>query len=194
MIRGLHSKLSDAMAGGELVRAEREVATGWTYGYVVALGRQWCVLLVVGGGITFDGYKAIRLKDVAALTVPTPYAAFIEKALKKRKLRRPMSVVLDLSSTAELLHSANVHYPLVTVHRETVDPDVCHIGRVISTSRTSVTLHEIGPAATWDEELLSYPLSEITCITFGGLYEDALWLVGGPKERALRSVSHLGCE
>lgn len=182
------------MTDGELVRIERQVAEGWSEGYVVALGRQWCVLLVVGGSVVFDGYKTIRLKDVAALTAPAPYAALVEKVLRKRKLRRPASVELDPSSTAALLRSANASYPLVTVYREITDPDVCHIGRVISTSRTSVTLHEIGPAAIWDEELLSYPLTEITRIDFGGLYEDALWLVGGSKERAIRSVSHFGCE
>jgi hypothetical protein len=186
MIRGLHSKLSAALESGELVRIKRELETGWANGYVIALGRRWIVQLVVGEGITFAGYQAFRLKDVLALAVPAPNAAFVEKVLRKRKLRRPASPRLDPSSTAALLHSANACYPLVTVHCEASAPGVCHIGQVIATTRTVVTLHEISPDATWDTELLSYPLAEITRIDFGGPYEDALWLVGGSDKSSFQ--------
>jgi len=37
---------------------------------------------------------------------------------------------VGLANIAELLLSAGKAFPLVTIHREEVDPDVCWIGRV----------------------------------------------------------------
>lgn len=68
---------------------------------------------------------------------------------------------------------------MVTIHREGVDPDVCRIGRVVGINGGRVWLQEINPDATWDATPLPYPLAEITRITFGGDYENALHLVGG---------------
>jgi hypothetical protein len=44
-----------------------------------------------------------------------------------------------------------------------------------------VTFLEIGSDASWDNELETYRLSEITRIDFGGDYENALQLIGGRK-------------
>lgn len=186
MIKGLHSNLSEAMTSRTLVRIERCCEDGWAEGYVVALARQWFVLLIVGEGITFVGCQAFRMKDVTALVAPAPYAAFKEKALRMRKLRRTVPAKLDLSSTNALLLSANAQFPLVTVHSEIVDPEICHIGQVIEVSRTAVKLKEINPDATWDSELTCHRLTKITRIDFGGPYEEALALVGGSANPAFK--------
>ena len=78
-----------------------------------------------------------------------------------------------------MLTTANRAFPLVTIYREQADAGVCHIGRVVGVSKTSVTLLEIGPDATWYAEPEAYRLSEITRVDFGGGYEEALHLVGG---------------
>jgi len=189
MIKGLPSNLRAAMASRTLVRIERCCEDGWVDGYVVALAKQWFVLHVVGEGITFVGYQAFRVKDVTSHVAPAPYAAFKEKALRMRKLRRTVPAKLDLSSTAALLLSANAKFPLVTVHCELVDPEVCHIGQVIEVSRTAVKLCEIDPDATWDSELTSHRLTKITRIDFGGPYEEALALVGGRANLAFKRVA-----
>ena len=56
---------------------------------------------------------------------------------------------------------------------------MCWIGRVAGIKRGRVSLLEINPGATWDEEPTEYRLSEITRISFGSDYEDALQIVGG---------------
>jgi hypothetical protein len=69
---------------------------------------------------------------------------------------------------------------VVTIHRENVDPDICQIGRVVAVDKDKVRLLEINPDASWDSRPLVYRTREITRIDFGGSYEDALMLVGGP--------------
>lgn len=183
-MRGLFSKLSNAQRSKTLVRITRSVEKGWHEGYVVKVSQKWFVLLGVGEGIMFAGYRAFRLKDVSAFVDPAPYAEFVEKALRKRKLRRPKPLELELSSIRDLLHSAIDSFPLVTVRREIADPSVCHIGQVWATLPKTVLLQEIGPDAVWDRGATAYPLADITRIDFGGPYEEALALVAGPPPRS----------
>jgi hypothetical protein len=91
----------------------------------------------------------------------------------------PRKPRLKLASLGALLWSANRAFPLVTIHREKVDPDVCHIGRITALKNNRVSLLEIGPDALWDKEISDYSLKEITRVDFGGDYEKALHLVGG---------------
>ena len=91
-----------------------------------------------------------------------------------------------------LLVSAGRHFPLVTVHREGIDPDVCWIGRVLGIERGRVSLLEITPDATWEEKPESFRLNEITRVNFGGDYETALHLVGGHPGQAIQTVQRTG--
>jgi hypothetical protein len=50
---------------------------------------------------------------------------------------------------------------------------------VQSLDRGRVSLLEIGPDAKWDDSPEEYPVAEITRVSFGGEYENALHLVGG---------------
>jgi hypothetical protein len=186
MIKNLQAQLSRALTSRTLVRIERSLENGCVDGYVVAVAKKWVVMLVLGDGITFVGYQAYRLKDVASLTTPAPYAAFQEAVIRKRKLRRTVPRGLDLSSTLALLSSANAKFPLISIYCEEKDADLCHIGRVAATSRTSVVLNEVTPSATWESGLSTYPLTQITRIDFGGLYEEALALVAGSLKREVR--------
>ena len=70
-------------------------------------------------------------------------------------------------------------FPLVTIHREKVEPDICEIGRVVQVRDGRVSLLEINPDATWNAEPKQYRLRDITRVDFGGDYEEALGLVGG---------------
>jgi hypothetical protein len=179
MIKNLQAQLSRALTTRTLVRIERSLESCCVDGYVVALSKKWLVMLVLGDGVTFVGYQAYRLTDLAALTTPAPYAAFQEAVIRKRKLRRTIPRKLDLSSTVALLSSANAKFPLITIHCEEKNPELCHIGRVAATSRTSVMLNEVTPSATWESGLSTYPLAQITRVDFGGPYEEALALVAG---------------
>jgi hypothetical protein len=173
------TKLAAALRDKTFVKFTRPFEQGCVNGYVLDIGPGWFLLALVGNGIRFDGFQCFRLCDVRKLQVPHPYAAFAEEALKKRSERLPKKPRVSVTSIKELLVSANQSFPLVTIHREKVDPDVCEIGRVVQVTDGQVSLLEINPDASWDAEAKHYRLSDITRVDFGGEYEEALQLVGG---------------
>jgi hypothetical protein len=184
--------LAAAMASRSMVRITRKVESGAADGYVVNTSEHWLLLLLVGDGIAYAGFQALRVQDVASFEMPSPRAAFYQAVLRKRGLRRPRTPKLNLSSAQELIQSAGKRFPLITIHREKVDPEICHIGQVISTSSASVSLLEVTPDATWVDAPSTYRLSQVTRVDFGGPYEEALALVALTANPSVKGTSTSG--
>lgn len=146
------------------------------------VGPRFFLLALVSDRIRFDGFECFRCTDVKNLR-PDPYAAFVEAALKNRGDRRPKKPRVSVERIDDLLLSAGRIFPLVTIHREQVNPHVCWIGRVLGIERGRVSLLEIGPDAIWEDAPEEYRTNEITRVNFGGDYENALELVGGVPRR-----------
>lgn len=172
------AELVDAMDRHEFIRFSRRFESSKIRGYVLDVGPQFFLLALVSDRIWFDGFECFRVNDVEELR-PDPYATFAEAALKKRGERRLKKPQVSVANIEDLLLSAGKAFPLVTIHREQVDPDVCWIGRVQGVNRGRVSLLEIGPDAVWEDTSEEYRTKEITRVNFGGDYEDALHLVGG---------------
>jgi hypothetical protein len=175
------SKLATALRDKLLVKFTRPFDDRAVNGYVLDIGPRFFLMAMVGDRIRFDGYSCIRLSDVRELQAPHDYAAFAEAALRKRGERMPKKPRVSVASLEELLLSAGRAFALVTIHREQVNPDVRKIGRVVGVAKGRVKLLQIGPDAVWDDERKVCRLSEITRVDFGGDYENALQLVGGPS-------------
>lgn len=158
MANARSTKLAAALRDKTLVKFTRPFEEGSVNGYVLDIGPRWFLLALVGHGIRFDGYQCLRLSDVRDLEIPHPYVAFAEAALKKRGQRMPKKPGVALASIEELLLSVNRSFPLVTIYREKVDPDICEIGRVIGVKDNQISLLEINPDAIWDAEPKLYPL------------------------------------
>jgi hypothetical protein len=172
------SKLAAALHSKTLVKFTRPFEDGSVNGYVLDIGPRWFLVAILGDGIRFNGFQCFRLSDVRELQVPHPYAAFAEAALRKKSERLPKKPRVSVRNVEELLLSANRAFPLVTIHRERVDPGVCEIGRVVHVGARQLSLLEINPDASWDAEPKQYRLSDITRVGFAGEYEEALHLVG----------------
>lgn len=162
----------------QFVRFTRSFEQEFARGYVLDVGPKFFLLALQSDQMRFDGFSCFRIADVKNLS-RDPYAAFAEAAFKKLREPRPKKPRVSVASVEELLLSANSLFPLVTIHREKVDPDVCWIGKVEGIRQGQVALLEIGPDAKWDRKSTSYKMSEITAVEFGGEYEIALHLVGG---------------
>jgi hypothetical protein len=173
------SQLTRFMRKRQCVRFTRRFEQGYARGYVLDVGPKFFLLLALQSDkVRFDGFSCFRVADVKNLG-PDPYAAFIEAALKKLKEPMPKKPRVSVASIEELLLSATKLFPLLTIHRERVDPDVCWIGKSEEIGQGQVSLLEIGPDATWYRKPTRYKLNEITQVEFGGEYEEALHLVGG---------------
>lgn len=142
------------------------------------IGPEFFLLSLVSDRVRFDGFECFRISDVRNLR-SDPYAAFAEAALKKRGERKPKKPNINITNVGPLLVSASHVFPLVTIHRERIEPDICHIGRVVNVGDGRLSLLEISPDGQWDDSATEYRIREITRVNFGGDYEDALHLVGG---------------
>jgi hypothetical protein len=184
MAKGTSSKLAVALSDKLLVKFTRPFEYGWVQGYVLDIGPRLLLVAVVGDDLWFDGFQCFRLTDVRGLEVPYKYAAFAEAALRNRGERTPKKPRVGMASLEDLLLSAGRAFGLVSIHRERVDPDWIDIGHVVGVDNARVKLLRIKPDANWDDEPNVYRLSEITRVDFGGDYENALQLIGGPPPKA----------
>lgn len=182
----LRSLLIKAKKNRTFIRFRRrfEKSSGFFRGYVIAVGREFFLLSLVGDTVRYDGFAFFRIKDISKMD-RDPSSTFAETALRKRKQRSPRATGLRTGNIREMLVSAGRAFPLVTIHREEIDPNVCWIGRILVVGQQNLSILEISPAAIWETNPSSYRLKEITRVDFGGGYEDALYLVAGdPPNRA----------
>ena len=127
---------------------------GSTMGYVVDRGPDFFLLALVSDTIHFDGFNCFRHRDLRRLEIPAKYAAFVESALNLRGERVPHRPRINLNSTSEMIRSAGLVFPLVTIHREKVAPDVmshraCNGGR----------RNKCDPARDWARRSLGCPIN-----------------------------------
>jgi hypothetical protein len=165
-----------------MVRFRHRFAQYSTKGYIAGVGADLCLVTMIDDRIRWDGFLVCRNRDLRDLR-EEPYATFVATALRRRGARRPAKPRVELANFARVLRSAGRSFPLVTIHRERVDAEICQIGAVVAVDARQVVLHEIRPGARWQTSLDTYPLREITRIEFGGSYEDALHVVGGNPPR-----------
>ena len=175
-----HDAISEAIENRVMSRIVREsIESGYFDGYILDATRELLLLAIVNETIHLDGFTVLRVADITDMEVPTPFWEFQEKALELRGENHQVCPPVDLTSMNSTIRSISEAYPLITIHREHVDPDVCHIGQAMAVSEEWLHLKPITPAAEWKDELESHRVSEITRVDFDGQYEDALLLVGG---------------
>lgn len=126
-----------------------------------------------------DADVAHALIGVLDLEFPYSGADFVARAIEVMGQTRPAGVAIDISSTGAVLASVDASFPLVVVHRDEVDPDVCQVGQVIRVDDTMVTLREVDSEGEWRDEEDEYDLDEITRVDFGGVYDTSLARVAG---------------
>jgi hypothetical protein len=113
-----------------------------------------------------NGYSVIRNKDVQGWRPVGPETC-TGRVLKLKGIGPEPLEGLDLSSWRELLTSAGDLFPLLTLHREKLNPRVCYVGRVSSMTEKVVALKEIDPDARW-RETKRYRFRDLTKVDFGG--------------------------
>jgi hypothetical protein len=170
--------LSAAMAERRLVRLTTRFEETVVRGYVTAMGPGFVLVAVVNDRIWFDGFECFRRPDVMDVA-DDEFAEFVETALARRGEGLPDPPPVSLASIEELLVSAGRVFRLVTIQCEQADPDVCWIGHVRKVQDGELLLLQVGPDARWDDGPERHRMSDITRVSFGADYEEALSLVAG---------------
>jgi len=170
--------LNAAMSERRLVRLTTRYDAWALCGYVVALGPGFVMILVVSDKVRLDGFECFRRPDIITVEAD-PYAVFHEKALAQRGEIIPDLPPVSLASIEDLLETAGRTFPMITIHCEDIDAEICHIGHVAEVSGGLLVMREVTPAAEWETEVEHHPTASITRVGFGADYEDALWAVAG---------------
>jgi hypothetical protein len=179
-LRSIVEQLATVVGTEELVRIRRGIRKADRLeGFVVGVGERWVLLHVLNPDMFLDGYAALRLKDIRRVESRGGADSFPLRALRHfgESPRTPEAVSLD--TIQGVLSSLADGYPLLTIHVERLDPEVCYIGKFVKASNRSLHLLEIRTSATWDKTPTKWPLKEITRIEVGGRYPEALHAIGG---------------
>jgi hypothetical protein len=178
-------KALSAVAGTEeLVRVRRGIRKAERVeGFVIGVGEQWVLLNLFDPDMFLDGHAALRLGDIRGVERRGGPASFPVRALRHfGESPLPLDGV-DLDTIHGLFASLGSTYPLLLIHVEELDPEVCYVGKYVSASKRNLRLLEISPRATWDDKPTKWPLKAITRVEVGSRYAEALLAVGGnPSE------------
>ncbi|MEP7053775.1 MAG: hypothetical protein ABI912_00825 [Actinomycetota bacterium] len=148
----VQARLWKALRESELVRVELGIkGSDAREGYVVAIGRKWLLLRVFDHSIFLDGYSAVRRADVTGVQ-RGKNGKFVRRALELQGAWPPSPPPgeVSLETTRLLVETAGRLMPLVTLHVERRDPQVCYIGVPVVFRPRAVGLRQITPKATWD--------------------------------------------
>ncbi|HWJ63410.1 MAG TPA: hypothetical protein VNS19_15675 [Acidimicrobiales bacterium] len=170
-------ELRAALDSGEPVRLHRSLwKADRLVGIVVGLGPTWVVLHSLDD-VILDGWHAVRLDSVARVE-RRGANSFAARVLRARgQAAQPLDI--DLGATPDLLADLGEKFPLLSIHREGLDPSVCAIGKPVRLGKRKLHLLDIDPDGLWDHGPRRFAYEDITRVDVDGRYERALHELGG---------------
>jgi hypothetical protein len=179
--RGARAELRQAWQQKTLVRIWRgALEPGSFSGYVAHLGPEFFLIWAVGDYIGFDGYYALRYRDVTNLELPDSNQGFLEKAIALKALKPEWPEAFALDDVAQIVRAASEQRGVISAHVDTEgEHEVCYVGRLLGFEADGFTMQEITPNAEWLTEPSFFGFDEVSAIAFGGPYSEALAQVAG---------------
>ena len=157
----------------ELVRIERRPRTADRIdGFIVAVGEKWALIQATTGGGYFDGFVAIRVRDVVMVKRDASFEGRFAQTQPEWPPGAPAGV--DLDRTKRLIESMARLAPIIGIEQEHRAPGTQWIGVPVGYDRRRLILHEVRPDATWREEPFAFKFRRITRVEIGNHYKKAL--------------------
>lgn len=182
-------RLQRVRASNDLVRVQRTVCGRERLdGYVVDVGARWALLAMLDDRIVLDGFTAVSIADIIRVK-RAGTREFVERALRLHGEWPPRAPAesIPLGDMRELVRFAAQQDPMITIHIEHRDPDVCFIGVPVKFGRRYLHLREATPNAEWWDRIWKWAWSDISRVDFGDRYARTLHEVAGaPPSGPLR--------
>jgi hypothetical protein len=139
-----------------------------------------------------NGYSIFRNSDIRSWR-RIAKEELLARAARLHRLRPAIPGGVAISSIGEALSGAGEAFPLITIYRERIKRNVCHVGKFLDANQRSLSIFSITSEAEW-ESRETYRLKDITLIQFGGAYERLLHKLAKPLPSAAsastQSASH----
>ncbi|RHA40985.1 hypothetical protein [Cellulomonas rhizosphaerae] len=170
-------KLEASFGTQSLVRIERRPKRADRVdGFVVGLGRKWVLVAATMDGGYFDGFVAIRIRDIARVRRDRSFEGRVSRTQPEWPPTAPGAVELD--STKGMLRTLAATSPLIGIQKER-ERSALWIGQLVEIDRGWLALHEVRPDATWQKRPRWYKLRAITHAQVGSHYLTGLTAVAG---------------
>lgn len=147
-------------------------------GFVVGVGKKWAIVAATADGGHFDGYVAIRVKDITNVWKDTSFEGRFARTLPEWPPQCPGG--LDLERTGTLIKGLGALAPLIGIEQERrYKSAMTWIGALHDVNDGRVWLHEVRPDATWEDYVAGYKLTRVTKVSLGNQYQRALSVMAG---------------
>lgn len=189
-MKKIFAGLADAQAKQQLVILYRKsIDSNRLDGYVAALSDAWVLLHLVDGSVlTFNGYHAVRLKDISSFKIDQ---GFVGEYLRLRGMYPKGLPQIDLQDLPVLLRSVADNFPLFMIEREKVEPGIGLIGVIKKLTKRNLCLEKLNSKAKWIGTE-RFKLKDITAVSFGDGYVEALtWMDAHNKASTAAELQEL---
>lgn len=173
-------KLKRLEATQSLVRIERKFRkrADTIDGVISGVGREWVVVETLADGVHFDGWTALRVADIGAIKLASKSSQrFLARAKAKLPAAPPMPHLLAdaiAADTSDSLFALLSSHQMVGVYIEREDPDLLFIGCFDGADKKDIALQQIDPQGVWSHDSSLFRRREITRVSIGGRYQNAL--------------------
>lgn len=136
-------------------------------GIVLRIGAKWVLVAQTTDGGYFDGYAALRSRDVARVAPDETFAQEFVRTQPEWPPSFPSDV--DLDSTSGVLGGFARTGDLLGIQKEN-ERSAMWIGTLDEVTSRHIYLNEVRPDATWHPRPLGYRLRSITMAEVGTRY------------------------
>ncbi len=176
------AELAHARGSLRPLRIFRKSADGGPYdAFVLSLGSRWVLLQPITQRLDLDGYACLRIQDLASVE-HYPQAELLSTVFRARRIR-PRRRPIDLSSTPQLLASAQRMAGLLVIERNTRYPGEVEVGHIVEFKRAACKILTVSIHVEIDgEEEIRF--ADVTAVSFENGYEEGLNVIAKFEKRS----------
>jgi hypothetical protein len=147
--------------------------------YILAIGGKWILTVKVVDGGYFDGYFAVRLRDISRVSRHKDFAVRLAPKVNPWPPQLPAKPI-DLESTSGLIGTVAADGSIFGIEKDR-QRRAMWIGIIDEVHDGVLWLWELDTKARWSKRPRGYKLAKITSVAWGGRYIGALELSSGER-------------
>lgn len=171
----------------EIDRAIKDVPT--LRGFIVDFSEELLLLHQLDvDTFSLNGYTAVQIRDVKRYGEATR-GNWYYKAASHFGVTPAHPERIELDSLSALVRSVAQRHPLITLHPERKNPDICYVGHLSSIELKRFSIHDLNSNCLWAGQR-SLKFADISRIDFADRYSQGLWVAARNKPKSSLAAKH----